>query len=282
MAERRAVPDVPPPPPGWPGPHAPTPPLGPAGPASGAVSVGTGLAAAAIGVFFLGQVVVGLVVGGFLVGASGGADPAGLDPVLLLGAAVVGQVAGLGAALGLLRARGVALATLVGPVRPVLRRTAVGVALGAGTMLASSLLVALLIGLSGSEARPEQVILDEALAGGVRTALALVAAVLLAPLGEELLFRGLLYPALRRRRGVVTAVVISSVVFAVVHLDVAVTQPLALVGLAAVGVVLALARERSGGLLVPVVAHAAYNATALVVALAAQRSGLLDLLGAVP
>jgi membrane protease YdiL (CAAX protease family) len=285
MPDRVPTPDAPPPPPGWPGPHGAARPPAPGGRAAGPgvvpAGVGTGLAAAAIAVYFLGQLVVGVLAGGLLVG-SGVADPAGLDPVLLLAAAVVGQVAGLAAAVALLRSRGAPFAEVVGPVRPVLRRLGVGLALGAGTMVVSSLVVALLVRLSGSDAVPEQLILDDALAGGVRTAVALVAAVLLAPVAEELLFRGLLYRALRRRRSVAVAATVSSVLFAAIHLDVAVTQPLALVGLALVGVVLALAYERTGSLVVPVAAHAGYNGTALVLAIAAQCSGLLDLVGALP
>ncbi len=287
MPDRVPHPDAPPPPAGWSGPHGAVRPPAPgatgprpaAGPAiAGGATVGTGLATAAIAVYFLGQLVVGVLAGGLLAGA-GVADVGAVDPVLLLGAAVAGQVGGLAAAVVLLRARRAPLAAVVGPVRPVARRLGAGLGLGVATMLGSSLLVAVLVRLSGSDAVPEQLILDEALAGGVRTALALVAAVVLAPVAEELLFRGLLYRALRRRRGVLGAVVVSSVAFAVVHLDVAATQPLALVGLTLVGVVMALAYERTGGLLVPVAAHAAYNGTALALALAAERTGALDLLG---
>lgn len=289
MPDRVPHPDAPPPPAGWPGPHdtarPPVPgavgsrPAGGPGAADGA-AVGTGLAAAAIAVYFLGQLVVGILAGGLLAG-TGVAEVGAVDPVLLLGAAVAGQVGGLAAAVALLRARRAPLAAVVGPVRPLARRLGTGLGLGVATMLGSSLLVAVLVRLSGSDAVPEQLILDEALAGGVRTALALVAAVLLAPVAEELLFRGLLYRALRRRRGVLGAIVVSSVAFAVVHLDVAATQPLALVGLTLVGVVMGLAYERTGSLLVPVAAHAAYNGTALALALAAERTGALDLLGAV-
>ncbi len=281
MPERTPVPDTPPPPPGWPGPHgALRPPVGAGHGRTGAAVVGTGLASLAIAVYFLGQLVVGLVAGGVLAG-TGVTDPAGVDPVLLLAAAVAGQAAGLGAALGLLRARGIPLADLVGPVRPLGRLLLGGIALGAGLLVTASLLVAALVGLTGSDAVPEQLILDEALSGGARTVLAVVAAVLLAPVAEELLFRGLLHRALRRRRGVLAATLLSSALFAVVHLDVALSQPLALVGLLLVGIALALAYERTGGLLVPIVAHAAYNGTALLAAVVAQRSGVLDLLGLV-
>lgn len=281
MPDRTPVPDAPPPPPGWPGPHgALRPPVGAGHGRTGTAVVGTGLASLAIAVYFLGQLVVGLVAGGVLAG-TGVTDPSGLDPVLLLAAAVAGQAAGLGAALGLLRARGIPLEDLVGPVRPLGRLLLGGIALGAGLLVTASLLVAALVGLTGSDAVPEQLILDEALSGGARTILAVVAAVLLAPVAEELLFRGLLHRALRRRRGVLAATLLSSALFAVVHLDVGLSQPLALVGLLLVGIVLALAYERTGRLLVPIVAHAAYNGTALLAAVVAQRSGFLDLLGLV-
>ncbi len=282
MPERVPVPDAPPPPAGWPGPHGDLRPSGghhPAPPAR--AEVGLRLAVTAIAVYLLGQLAVGLLAGGLLAGA-GVTDPGGVDPAVLLGAAVAGQVAGLAAAVALLRLRRVPLAAVVGPVRPAGRRIATGLALGAATLVGASLLVAVLVRLTGRDGLPEQLILDEALAGGLRTALAVLAAVVLAPIAEELLFRGLLYRALRRRRGVVGAALASSLVFSVVHLDVAVTQPLALVGLVLVGCVLALALERTGGLLVPIAAHAAYNATALAAAIAAERTGLLDLVAVLP
>ncbi len=128
--------------------------------------------------------------------------------------------------------------------------------------------------LTGSEQPADQFLLDELTRGGASTVLAFVAAVVLAPIAEELLFRGLLFRALLQRRSVHVAALVSSLVFAVVHIDVAVSQPIALVGLTLVGVALAYAYERTGSLLVPIVGHAAFNGITLVVALVGDRLGI--------
>jgi len=283
MADRVPVPDAPPPPPGWPGPHGAVRPPAPPRPAAAGPGQGLGLAVSAVAVMLVGQFIAGFVVAGLLVAA--GAAPGGAgdaDRTAVLAAAVAGQVLGLLGVLALLRRRGPGIREVVGPLRPVPRRLIAGLVLGAATFIASSLLVALLVGLAGSDARPEQLLLDEALAGGLRTALAVVAAVLLAPVLEELVFRGLVHRALRIRLGPAVATVCSSVVFAVVHVDVAVSQPWALGGLVLVGAVLATAYERSGGLLVPVALHAGFNAATIGALLVADRSGLMDLIARAP
>lgn len=79
-------------------------------------------------------------------------------------------------------------------------------------------------------------------------------AVLVAPLVEETVFRGLLYPALRRRLGVRGAVVLSSALFGLVH-GLSHMAPLAILG-----VFLAFLVERTGALIACVAAHMAFNA----------------------
>jgi hypothetical protein len=86
-------------------------------------------------------------------------------------------------------------------------------------------------------------------------AVALVELLILAPLFEELVFRGLLYGTLRRRLGMPGAAVISAGAFAVGH-------GYGLAGLASVftaGVLYAWAYERTGSLLPGMAAHAAGN-----------------------
>jgi len=78
--------------------------------------------------------------------------------------------------------------------------------------------------------------------------------VLLAPLGEEPFFRGFLYKALRRRRSVWPAALISALFFGLVHI-----YPLLIVPLAVVGLVLALLYEWRQSLLVTMAAHATFN-----------------------
>jgi membrane protease YdiL (CAAX protease family) len=81
-----------------------------------------------------------------------------------------------------------------------------------------------------------------------------------APIAEELAFRGLLFAGLRKRgvRPVLT-VVITAVAFALFHFE-----PMRLGILIVIGLVLGVARARSGSLGVSIVAHAVNNAPGAV------------------
>jgi len=277
---RRAEPDVPPPPPGrWPLAERRGVPTARHGSVTGpqghaAPVAGLGIASGAIAVYLVGQLGLQLLAAIVLVRA-GLLDPESLDPgssgSALLALVVASQVIGLAAALLLLRRRRVALRPIVGRLRPLGRLLWVGGALGIASIVGSTLVVSALVALSGSEATPDQVLTGGIADTPLQVVLAVAAAVVMAPLAEELLFRGLLHRGLRRRLPVVPATVISSVLFAVVHLDVALSQPLALVGLTLVGAVMAIAYERTGSLLVPVLIHAVHNGvTILAVVLTAR------------
>ena len=80
-------------------------------------------------------------------------------------------------------------------------------------------------------------------------------AVLVAPPFEELAFRGLLHSGLRTRLGPVAASTATAFLFAVFHGNLDVVPVLFLLGL-----LLSWLRERTGGLTVPIAAHACYNA----------------------
>jgi membrane protease YdiL (CAAX protease family) len=300
---RRPRPDVPPPPPGaWPlAPSVRMP--SPTGPAwSGVqapvgvrtrVAAGLGLSAAAIAVYFAGQFVLQLVATLFLI-IVGLGDAVVLDPsalaaedrsaaTVLLVVLVLSQLAGVAAVLLLMRWKKVPLRPLVGPLEPLGRHLGIGVGFGVVALVASTTVVGILVALTGSEATAEQILTGELVDAPVRIGLAVLATVVIAPLAEEVIFRGLLHRSLRRRLSLVPATLISSVLFAVVHVDVALSQPLALVGLAVVGVILALAYERTGSLVVPVVIHAVHNAItiALVVVLGRLDIGAASSVGTV-
>jgi hypothetical protein len=81
-----------------------------------------------------------------------------------------------------------------------------------------------------------------------------LAVALLAPLFEEILFRGLLLPALAQRWGWAAAILGSGLLFGAIHL-----QPAGLPTLGALGLVLGAAVRRSGSLLSAVVLHALWN-----------------------
>ena len=297
-SERRPEPHVPPRPPGsWPlaagaGPSVRATIGLQGGPAAGRPLdapplVGVGLSLVAIALYLAAQLGLQLVAALLLV-RSGLMDPSALDPSMLdtesggsglLAIVVASQLAGLGVVLLFLRVRGIPLRPLVRVARPLGRDLRIGLGLGLLAIVASTLIVSLLVTLSGSEASPEQVLTGGLLETPLQLTLAVIAAVVLAPVAEELLFRGLLHRGLRRRLRVVPATALSSVLFAVVHVDVALSQPLALVGLTLVGVILAVAYERTGSLIVPVVIHAVHNAVTITAVVVSTRLDL-DLVGA--
>lgn len=99
--------------------------------------------------------------------------------------------------------------------------------------------------------------------GGVGFLLVAGAVALLAPLWEEVLFRGLLLRSIQRRLGAVPAVLLSSAAFGALHAQPGRGVALVLVT-GALGVVLALVTLRAGRLGPAVVAHAAFNATTVL------------------
>jgi len=96
----------------------------------------------------------------------------------------------------------------------------------------------------------------------------IVGAVVLAPLVEELLFRGVLLRSLLRKVAPSTAVLVSAVIFALVHyLGDPNTLPF-LPALAGLGVVLAVVALRTGDLSASIFIHAGFNLTTTVLFLA--------------
>ncbi|MDQ4094831.1 MAG: CPBP family intramembrane metalloprotease [Actinomycetota bacterium] len=86
-----------------------------------------------------------------------------------------------------------------------------------------------------------------------------IVVVIIAPILEEIVFRGLLYRAIRARIGVASATVITALAFSAMHF-----QPLLLGVLFAFGVVLALVAEWSDSLYPPIVLHALNNSVAIL------------------
>jgi len=84
-----------------------------------------------------------------------------------------------------------------------------------------------------------------------------------APIVEELYFRGLVQPALQRRLGAVAGLVITAVLFGLLHLGD--NPPEAMVPLAAFGLVVGLLAWRKGRLGPGIVAHITFNGITVVV-----------------
>ena len=106
------------------------------------------------------------------------------------------------------------------------------------------------------EAGGSNPLLQQVLDSRDHLALALLAltAVVVAPLFEELLFRGVMLPVIGRRWGAVPAVVASAVVFALAHLSLSEALPLL-----ALGLVLGWLRLQTGRLLSCTLMHGFWN-----------------------
>ena len=141
--------------------------------------------------------------------------------------------------------------------RSVAGKLSQGVALG----LLLSLLIAALSELAARLGAPlrEQPWLAEALrTGGWQWLLVVFVVVVLAPLGEEVFFRGYLLPALTTALGPPFGILLSAVAFAAIHAHAPAFPAYLLYGLA-----LALAARRTGSLHVPIAAHTTVNTLAV-------------------
>ncbi len=141
-----------------------------------------------------------------------------------------------------------------------------GIAIGLGTQLALIplyFLIGLVVDVDPSESARELVMRAE---GVLDLSLLVIAVVVMAPLVEELFFRGLLLQSINRAIGAIPAVLISSVVFALVHIELVV-----LPGLFLFGVIAAVITLRTGRLGMAWAMHAAFNLTTVVLV----RTGII-------
>jgi membrane protease YdiL (CAAX protease family)/Flp pilus assembly protein TadD len=89
---------------------------------------------------------------------------------------------------------------------------------------------------------------------------AFIGVALAGPAAEEILFRGLLFGALRKRLSAAWTIVVTGALFAAAHLE-----PIQFVPLFAAGLLLGWARQKSGGLALPIVVHCLNNSVALAI-----------------
>ncbi len=157
-----------------------------------------------------------------------------------------------------------ALAARITPV------DALGVLIGAGLQLGLGMIAFLIVVVLFDAGMPTQEVVEaaaEAIDGGER-ALVVMGLVLLAPVSEEVVFRGILLGALRRTHGDKAAVLLSSLAFALLHL----LDPNALLAvpfLFVVGVVAGRQLVATGRLGRPIAIHAGFNAVTVLALLAA-------------
>lgn len=85
--------------------------------------------------------------------------------------------------------------------------------------------------------------------------LEMIGVVIVTPIVEELVFRGIAYRSMRKRMGAALSVILSAVFFGLAHGNV-----LSFVYTTALGVLLAVSFEAHGSLFVPIIIHASFNA----------------------
>ena len=156
----------------------------------------------------------------------------------------------------------------------VLRRRdlTIGVVVGVAALLVAALLAWLTSLVAGTFTSAGGEVAQEISAGGNRVAMVAFAIVVAlgAPVIEELAFRGLLFNALRKRGvGALWTIVITTVAFAVIHLE-----PTRIAVLLGIGALLGVLRWRTGAIGAGIVAHAMVNAPAAVVFALAGPGGV--------
>jgi membrane protease YdiL (CAAX protease family) len=127
-----------------------------------------------------------------------------------------------------------------------------------GMVLVNLLLVPMITG-SQFENPQNQVIIG---GGNLNTKDLLLLLLLLAvvtPLAEEIFFRGMLYPVMRKQWGIGWAIMLNALIFALLHFI-----PVLIPGLLLLGLILAWMRERSGSIVPGILLHAAQNALVVI------------------
>ena len=116
----------------------------------------------------------------------------------------------------------------------------------------------------GAEAQPQPLLQFLVEHADLRNRLLLIlSAIVIAPISEELIFRGYIFGVLRRYAGRWWAMVISASVFAAIHAHVP-----SLAGLFVLAVALTLVYEGAGSLWAPVLMHALFNGVTVIFTLA--------------
>ncbi len=132
---------------------------------------------------------------------------------------------------------------------------------------------ALIINMLGIKVAPQEVLMQLDL-HGEGFVLALLVVGVIVPIAEEIFFRGFLYGGLRKRAGVVGAMIVSTLFFTALHLSVGLFIPIFVLGL-----FLAYLYEYTGSLYPGILLHSANNAFALILLYLLQSTGQLQNLG---
>ncbi|MFQ5778914.1 MAG: lysostaphin resistance A-like protein [Terriglobia bacterium] len=141
-----------------------------------------------------------------------------------------------------------------------------------GAAVAIGALLALLIQFASVIVPPPETLPIERLFSSRAAAWLIIAAsLLIAPLVEELIFRGYIYTLFEHRLGVAAAVLASGLLFGSIHFPQLYPGYFQMLLLCVVGIVFSLTRAQTGTLLASIVAHFAYNATLNLLFLASPQ-----------
>jgi membrane protease YdiL (CAAX protease family) len=188
--------------------------------------------------------------------------------LLLLTSTQVGLLAVAGALVVAPRAlAGVGLVGRAGLGRGLLVGLALAIPAWLGAQLLATLAALVLEAVGFSQ---EVGVLDTVLERGDPTVI-LVAFLLVAPVAEEVFFRGIVYNAWERERGASVALFGSAALFAAIH-----TSLFSLVPIFALGVALAVVYRSTRSLVTVIAMHAGFNAISVAIALLV-RQGILTL-----
>ncbi len=213
------------------------------------------------------SVVAQVFVGGFAVSLGIDIDDATQLRVVIIASQVVTLVGGL----WLLHMSGRLSWRLTGPVAPTSLDVLRGLGMGAAGYAIVLLWAGIFTAVFGEPAPVDQALLQDAGASTSVVVTSVLAAVLMAPVVEEILFRGVLFQAARRQLGLVGGIVLSAFVWTMVHAEllpgVGTFQPVAVGAIFLLGLWFGWVFHRSGTIVVPIVAHAVFNAVNLGVAL---------------
>lgn len=222
----------------------------------------------------LAALVIFVLSGGLLTMASDATAPAApaseTHSLTTIAAQIVVMLAGAGGVLGYLRfVRGFDPSELFG-----MRSLRPGKAIMVGVLatLPAITAVAIISALSEHYLRavwpddsPQEVVKSMLGTTSIATrTLMIIAATVVAPLTEEILFRGFLYGVLKRFTDGAFATLISALLFSIVHMHVGSVLPLFVLAL-----LLATAYELTGSLLVPMIMHGVFN-TLMIIAMFAS------------
>jgi len=150
-------------------------------------------------------------------------------------------------------------AKAIGWNRPALRTALFAVA-GGGLLALVSEIVSMLL----QKWIPKSLPIDELFRDAQSAYLLSFFGILVAPVVEELFFRGFLYPVLARATGAIAGVLLTAAAFAVVHQGQLAHAWIPLLLIFGVGVALTTVRAKTKSVATTVLMHASYNATIFI------------------